>query len=182
LDRKRIEKAVREIIEAIGENPEREGLRDTPKRVAEMYAEIFSGYEDNGNGVKCFDEQYGGEMIAIRDIPLYSMCEHHLASFFGTASIVYCPTDGKIPGLSKLARIVEVASKKLQLQERLTGEIAEKIMKDFEPKGVLVYIEAEHLCMSMRGVRKSAKTVTSAVRGTIDKREALELIRRENRE
>lgn len=158
--------AVRMIIEAIGEDPEREGLRDTPRRIARMYAEIFAGLgkdpkEELSVG---FDEGHQ-EMVLVKDIPLYSVCEHHFLPFIGRAHVAYIPK-GRITGLSKLARVVDVAARRPQVQERLTSQIADMIMEKLEPRGVAVVIEAEHLCMSMRGVNKPGSlTVTSAVRG-----------------
>jgi GTP cyclohydrolase I len=168
VDRGRIEKAVREIIEAIGENPDREGLERTPERVANMYAEIFSGVKDDPDRHLAVTFEAGhDEMVMVKDIPLYSICEHHLIPFTGKAHVAYIPNaDGRITGLSKLARLVDSLSKRPQVQERLTTQIADEIDASLQPRGVLVVIEAEHLCMSMRGVRKPGSvTVTSAVRG-----------------
>ncbi len=167
VDKARIEKAVREILLAIGEDPDRSGLLETPERVARMYEEIFSGLHiDPQSMVKVFQEGDLQEMIVVKDIPLYSMCEHHLLPFVGKASVVYIPRKGRILGLSKLARIVDVLAKKPQLQERLTTEVADAILKALDPLGVAVVIEAEHLCMTMRGIKKpGSKTVTSALRG-----------------
>ena len=171
MDREKIEKAVRDILEAIGEDPDREGLRETPNRVARMYEEVFSGLsEDAHTHLKLFNEPGNDEMVVVRDIPLYSMCEHHLLPFVGKAHIAYIPEDGRIIGLSKLARIVNVYAKRPQVQERLTTEIADAIMARLNPQGVLVVIEAEHMCMTMRGVKKpGSKTITSAVRGNFKK-------------
>ena len=165
-DRERIERAVKEILLAIGEDPDREGLKDTPKRVAKMYEEILSGYQDSpDNHLVLFSEKYD-EMIIVKDIPIYSLCEHHMLPFFGKAHVAYIPGDNKVTGLSKLARIVDVYSKRLQLQERMTEQIADAIMEKLNAKGVMVVIEAQHLCMIMRGVRKPGSyTVTSAVKG-----------------
>ena len=165
-DLERIEKAVREILIAIGENPDREGLKETPKRVAKMYQEVLSGYLDSPeNHLVLFTEKYD-EMILVKDIPIYSMCEHHMLPFFGKAHVAYIPGDSKVTGLSKLARIVDVYAKRLQLQERLTEQIADAIMEKLKAKGVMVVIEAQHLCMVMRGVKKPGSyTVTSAVKG-----------------
>lgn len=166
MDQEKIMQAVRMIIEAIGEDPEREGLRDTPRRVARMYAEIFAGLgkdpkEELSVG---FDEGHQ-EMVLVKDIPLYSVCEHHFLPFIGRAHVAYIPK-GRITGLSKLARVVDMAARRPQVQERLTSQIADMIMEKLEPRGVAVVIEAEHLCMSMRGVNKPGSlTVTSAVRG-----------------
>jgi GTP cyclohydrolase IA len=163
----KIEKAVKEILEAIGENPRREGLRDTPKRVARMYAEVFSGLKaDPGADIKVFRDENHEEMVLLKDIPFYSMCEHHLLPFIGRAHVAYVPAKGRLSGLSKLARVVEVISRRPQLQERLTSQVADTMMKVLKPRGVLVIIEAEHLCTTMRGVRKPGSLmVTSAVRG-----------------
>lgn len=157
------------MLIALGEDPEREGLADTPRRVAEMYAELFSGLDKDpcSELSVSFDEGHQ-EMIVARDIPFYSMCEHHLLPFFGVAHVGYIPnTEGKVVGLSKLARVVDVVSKRPQLQERMTRQIADAIYTALEPDGAAVVIEAEHLCMVMRGVRKPGTSiVTSAVRGT----------------
>lgn len=184
MDKQRIENAVREILSAIGEDPDREGLQETPKRVANMYAEIFSGLEDDPKRhLKIFNESNNDEMVVVRDIPMYSMCEHHLLPFVGKAHIAYIPSDGKVIGLSKLARIVDSFSKKPQLQERLTSQIADFLEENLSPKGIAVVIEAEHLCMTMRGARAAgAKTQTSALRGIMRKdartrAEAMSLLR-----
>ncbi|MGN0561873.1 MAG: GTP cyclohydrolase I FolE [Candidatus Fimenecus sp.] len=184
MDKQRIENAVREILSAIGEDPDREGLQETPKRVANMYAEIFSGLEDDPKRhLKVFNESNNDEMVVVRDIPMYSMCEHHLLPFVGKAHIAYIPSDGKVIGLSKLARIVDSFSKKPQLQERLTSQIADFLEENLSPKGIAVVIEAEHLCMTMRGARAAgAKTQTSALRGIMRKdartrAEAMSLLR-----
>lgn len=167
MDKKRIEEAVRELLLAIGEDPEREGLRETPERVAEMYCEIFSGLADDpGRHLKIFDEAGSDEIVVVRDIPLYSMCEHHLLPFVGKAHIAYIPKNGKIIGLSKLARIVACFAARPQLQERLTADIADFIYENLKPQGAAVLIEAEHLCMTMRGARAAgALTQTSALKG-----------------
>jgi len=168
VDLGRIEKAVREILYAIGEDPDRDGLLETPARVARAYAEQFSGLgltpEDVLN--KVFDVDHD-EMILVKDIEVYSTCEHHLVPFYGAAHVGYIPNkDGQVTGLSKLARLVDVFARRPQVQERMTSQIADAMMRVLEPRGVIVVIEAEHLCMTMRGVRKpGAKTVTSAVRG-----------------
>ena len=169
VDKQRIEAAVKEILEAIGEDPNREGLVETPHRVAEMYADIFSGLQDDPRRhLKIFSEPENDEMVVVRDIPLYSMCEHHLLPFIGKAHIAYLPCDGKVIGLSKLARIVSDFSKRPQLQERLTAQIADFLIEELQPKGVAVIVDAEHLCMTMRGARAAgARTQTSALRGTI---------------
>ncbi len=168
VDRARIEKAVREILEAIGEDPDRDGLVRTPERVADMYAEIFRGLaEDPREHLSVTFAADHDEMIMVKDIPLYSVCEHHLAPFVGRAHVAYIPNaNGRITGLSKLARLVDSYARRLQVQERLTSQIADQIDAKLEPRGVLVVVEAEHLCMSMRGVQKpGTTTVTSAVRG-----------------
>jgi GTP cyclohydrolase I len=167
-DLPRIERAVREILLAVGEDPERDGLRDTPARVARAYAEQFAGLGMTPADVltTVFDADHD-EMVLVRDIEIYSTCEHHLVPFFGRAHVGYIPNEkGQITGLSKLARLVDLYARRPQVQERMTTQIADALMDTLEPRGVVVIIEAEHLCMSMRGVRKpGAKTVTSAVRG-----------------
>ncbi len=168
MDLGRIAKAVREILEAIGEDPDRDGLVDTPERVARMYAEICSGiHEDPGEHLTVTFEASHDEMVLVRDIPIYSLCEHHVVPFIGKAHVAYIPgKDGRITGLSKVARLVEGFSRRLQVQEKMTVQIADAMERTLEPRGVMVVIEAEHLCMSMRGVQKSGSTtVTSAVRG-----------------
>lgn len=168
MDKAKIEEGVRLILEGIGEDTAREGLLDTPKRVANMYEEICAGLEqDPAEYFKVLFNEDHQDMVLVRDIPLYSMCEHHLAPFFGVAHIAYIPgPSGEICGLSKLARVVDAYARRPQIQERLTSQIAECIVENLHPLGMLVVIEAEHLCMSMRGVRKpGTKTVTSAVRG-----------------
>ncbi len=172
MDKERIEKAVREILEAIGENPNREGLIDTPKRIANMYEEIFSGLnEDPRKHLKIFfQEEQHEEMVLVKDISFYSVCEHHLVPFFGKVHVGYLPKGGKLTGLSKLARVVETVSKRPQIQERLTTTIADVLMEELTPYGVIVVVEAEHMCMTMRGVKKpGSQTVTSAVRGLFNK-------------
>ena len=168
VDLGRIERAVREILLAIGEDPGRDGLRDTPSRVARALAEQFSGLGVRPADVLSivFDADHD-EMVVVRDIEMFSTCEHHLTPFFGYAHIGYIPNEkGQITGLSKLARLVDVYAKRPQVQERMTSQIADSLMEVLEPRGVIVVVEAEHLCMAMRGVRKpGAKTVTSAVRG-----------------
>jgi GTP cyclohydrolase I len=184
VDREAIERGVRLILEGIGEDPEREGLRDTPKRVSDMYAEIFAGLsQDASEHFRVTFNEDHQEMVLVRDIPLYSVCEHHLLPFLGRAHVAYIPSkDGRICGLSKLARVVDVFAKRPQVQERLTAQIADTIVEHLEPQGVMVVIEAEHLCMSMRGVQKpGAITTTSAVRGILrsnasTRAEALSLI------
>jgi GTP cyclohydrolase IA len=168
MDLDRIAKAVREILEAIGEDPDRDGLRDTPTRVARMYAEVFSGlHEDVDTHLEVTFESGHDEMIMVRDIAVQSVCEHHLVPFIGKAHVAYIPgTDGRITGLSKLARLVDAFAKRPQVQETLTTQVADEIDRTLQPRGVMVVIEAEHLCMTMRGVRKpGSTTVTSAVRG-----------------
>ncbi len=168
VDKGRIEKAVREILEAIGEDPDRDGLVRTPERVADMYEEIFRGLaEDPAEHLAVTFAAEHDEMIMVKDIPLYSVCEHHLAPFVGKAHVAYIPNaTGDITGLSKLTRLVDSYARRLQVQERLTSQIADQLDEKLEPRGVLVVIEAEHLCMSMRGVQKpGTTTVTSAVRG-----------------
>jgi GTP cyclohydrolase IA len=171
IDKKKIQKAVRDILEAIGEDPEREGLKKTPERIAKFYEEVFSGLDqDPEKEISIFHNEENEEMIMVRDIPFYSMCEHHLVPFIGRAHIVYIPKKGHITGLSKLVKVLEVLAKRPQVQERLTSQVADTLMKTIDPHGVLVIIEAEHLCMSMRGVKKpGAVATTSAVRGVFMK-------------
>ncbi|MBQ90830.1 MAG: GTP cyclohydrolase I FolE [Acidimicrobiaceae bacterium] len=168
VDLDRISAAVREILEAIGEDPDRDGLRETPDRVARMYAEVCSGLHEEPaeHLIKTFDVDHD-EMVMVRDIPLYSLCEHHLLPFVGRAHVAYIPQKGgMITGLSKLARLVEGYAQRLQVQERLTSQVADAIQRTLDPQGTLVVVEAEHLCMSMRGVTKpGAVTVTSSVQG-----------------
>jgi len=174
IDQGRIEKAVREIIEALGEDPEREGLLDTPQRVAAFYAEVFDGlHRDPGDVVDAFfGEEHYQEIVMVREIPFYSMCEHHFVPFHGQAHVAYIPR-GRVTGLSKLARLVEGFARRPQMQERLTAQVADALAERLEPLGVMVVVEAEHLCMSMRGVKKpGATTVTSAVRGTMESQPA----------
>lgn len=167
MDKQRIENAVRELLLAVGEDPERDGLLETPKRVANMYEEIFSGLvSDPVEHLKLFSESSNDEMVIVRDIPLYSMCEHHLLPFVGKAHIAYIPSDNKIIGLSKFARIVDCFAKRPQVQERLTSQIADFLEEHLNPQGVAVVIEAEHMCMTMRGARAAgSSTQTSALRG-----------------
>ena len=168
VDTARIERAVHELLEAIGEDPARDGLVMTPVRVAKMYEELFSGLGENpGDHLEVTFAAEHDEMVMVRDIPFASLCEHHLVPFIGKAHVAYIPgEDGRITGLSKLARLVEGFARRLQVQERMTTEIADAIENALIPRGVLVVVEAEHLCMSMRGVKKSGtSTVTSAVRG-----------------
>ncbi len=171
MDKERIKKAVRDILEAIGEDPEREGLVDTPRRIADMYEEVFGGMKIKPDEViKVFLEEEHDEIILLKDIPLYSMCEHHMVPFIGKAHVAYIPDENRITGLSKIARVVDILSRRMQVQERLTTQIADTLMKRLNPKGVLVVIEAEHLCMSMRGIKKPGiMTTTSAVKGIFRK-------------
>jgi GTP cyclohydrolase I len=168
MDAKKIAKGVKLLIEGIGEDPNRPGLRSTPQRVAEMYAEIFSGISmDTEKLLKPMAGESHDEMVMIRDIPFYSVCEHHLLPFFGKAHIAYIPGAGKIVGISALAKALEVFAKRPQVQERLTAQFIDLIVSRLKPKGAMVVIDAEHLCMSMRGVKKpGSRVVTSAVRGT----------------
>jgi len=184
LDLKKIEAGVKSILEGVGENPEREGLKGTPQRVAHMFSEIMGGVRENpAEHLKVIHEEKHDEMVLIKDIPLYSMCEHHLLPFAGVAHIAYIPKEGRIVGLSKIARVVDIFSRRLQVQERLTKQVADLINEYLKPLGVMVVIEAEHMCMSMRGVKKPKSiTVTSAVRGSfrtspVTRSEAMTLIR-----
>jgi len=184
MDLEKMERGVRLILEGAGEDPERPDLRETPKRVARMYAEILGGlHEKPERHLRCVHEEKHDEMVLIKFIPLYSMCEHHMLPFAGVAHIAYIPKDGRIVGLSKIVRVVDTLSHRLQVQERLTKQIADIIMEHLDPLGVIVVIEAEHLCVSMRGVKKPKSiTVTSAVRGQFRTRavtriEAIALIR-----
>jgi GTP cyclohydrolase I len=183
-DEERAERAVRELLLAIGEDPDRDGLRDTPARVARAYREMFVGLHQRPEDVLATTFDLGhDELVLVKDIELYSTCEHHLVPFHGVAHVGYIPNaDGRITGLSKLARLVDVFAKRPQVQERLTSQVADSLMRVLEPQGVIVVVECEHLCMSMRGIRKpGATTVTSAVRGVfVDpavRAEALSLIR-----
>lgn len=185
MDKPKIEKAVRDILEAIGEDPDREGLIDTPRRIANMYEEIFAGLKmDPKKHLEVFfqDEKHE-ELVLVKDIPFYSVCEHHLVPFFGKAHVGYIPKNGKLTGLSKLARVVETTAKKPQLQERISSSVADAIVEQLDPYGVIVVVEAEHMCMTMRGVKKpGSKTITSVVRGIFEKdakarAEALTLIK-----
>ncbi|MDR2634212.1 MAG: GTP cyclohydrolase I FolE [Treponema sp.] len=185
INKEGIERAIRELLKAIGDDPDREGLKETPARVARMYEEIFAGIDhDPMEEIKLFKEDSIGNMVAMKDIPFYSMCEHHLMPFFGHIHVVYIPKNGNILGLSKIARIADVLAKKPQLQERLTQEIGDVIMKGTGALGTAVVIEAEHLCMTMRGIRKpGAQTLTSDFKGRFQtdsglRAEALGLIRR----
>ena len=167
MDAARIERAVRDMLEAIGEDPEREGLRDTPARIARMYAEIFAGLkEDPAQHLAVGFSEGHDEMVILRDIPFYSTCEHHLVPFHGLAHVGYVPS-GRVAGISKLARVVESLAKRPQLQERLTSQVADVLMDALQPDGVAVVVEAQHLCLTMRGVKKpGSRMVTSAVRGS----------------
>lgn len=172
VDLERIERAWREILEAIGEDPDREGLRDTPSRVARMYAELFEGLRvDPKDFLRVGFETGHEEMVILKDVPFYSICEHHFMPFHGVAAVGYIP-DGRIVGLSKLARAVEAYARRPQIQEQLTGQIADALMEVLQPDGVAVVIEAEHLCMTQRGVKKpGSRMVTSATRGLFRKNE-----------
>lgn len=168
VDQGRAEAAVRELLLAIGEDPDREGLRGTPGRVARSYAEIFAGLDqDAGHALATSFDLGHDEMVLVRDIEVYSTCEHHLVPFFGVAHVGYIPaTDGRVTGLSKLARLVDVYARRPQVQERMTSQIAEALVEHLRPRGAIVVVECQHLCMAMRGVRRpGARTVTSAVRG-----------------
>lgn len=175
MDIKKAEDAIYQLLEAIGENPQREGLLETPKRVAKMYEEMFSGLKSDAKEAftAVFTEAYD-DLVLVKDIPFFSMCEHHLVPFYGVAHIAYYPQNGKVTGLSKLARAVEIASKKPQLQERLTSQIADALVQSLHPRGVFVMVEAEHMCMTMRGIKKpGSKTMTITARGIFaeDKKE-----------
>ena len=174
MDKKKITKAVKLFLEGIGEDPERGGLKDTPKRVAEMCEEIFSGIGvDSSKVIKVLKSEDHDEIVLLKDISFFSVCEHHLLPFIGKADVAYIPNGPRVTGLSKLARVVEIESKKPQVQERLTTAIAESIMKALSPKGVMVVIEAEHLCMAMRGIKKPGSSAqTSVVRGIFRKNPA----------
>ncbi|WP_048602323.1 GTP cyclohydrolase I FolE [Rubeoparvulum massiliense] len=184
MDQEKLEQAVRMIIEAIGEDPNREGLLDTPKRVAKMYEEVFSGLQQDPREYfqVVFSEEHE-ELVLVKDIPFYSMCEHHLVPFFGVAHVGYIPKGGRVTGLSKLARAVEAVARRPQLQERITSTVANSIMETLEPHGAIVVVEAEHMCMTMRGVKKpGSKTVTIAARGIFEtdthaREEVIQLIR-----
>ena len=167
VDFDKLKEAVRMILEAVGEDPDREGLLDTPKRVAKMYAEVFSGMGKNPEEElsAVFNEMHE-EVVIVKDIPFFSMCEHHLVPFYGKAHVAYIPSNGRVTGLSKLARVVETVARQPQLQERITATVADTLVNKLEPKGVAVIIEAEHMCMTMRGVKKpGASTITTSVRG-----------------
>jgi len=173
MDKKKIETAVKEILKALGEDLKRKDIKDTPKRVAQMYAEIFSGVDkDPRKELEVILDQKHDEIILLKNIPLQSICEHHLLPFIGRAHVAYIPKDGRVTGLSKLARVVDILAKRPQVQERLTTQIADIIMEKLKPQGCMVIIEAEHLCMSMRGIRKPGTlTVTSVVRGVFKENE-----------
>lgn len=184
LNRKKIEKGVRMLLEGIGEDTERPGLRDTPRRVADLYEEIFSGLNTPAEEIlKPIDGENHDELVLLKDIPFYSVCEHHLLPFIGKAHVAYIPSGGRIAGLSELAKAVELFAKRPQVQERLTTQLADMILKKLKPRGTMVIIDAEHLCLSMRGVRKpGSRTITSAVRGIFRTKEStriemLELIK-----
>ena len=185
VDLDRAERAVRELLIAVGENPDREGLKETPARVARAYGEIFAGLFVNPDEVldKTFDEGHG-ELVLVKDIPMFSTCEHHLVPFHGVAHVGYIPAvDGQVTGLSKIARVVDLYAKRPQVQERLTAQVADALVRTLNPRAVMVVMEAEHLCMAMRGIRKpGSRTTTSAVRGLFkssasSRAEALSLIR-----
>lgn len=185
MDLKKIEKGVRLIIEGIGEDPERPGIRETPERVAKMYEELFSGLKTPTEEIlKHIEGESHDEIVLLKDIPFYSICEHHLLPFIGKGHVAYIPGAGKIAGLGELAKALEILAKRPQVQERLTAQLADMIMEKLKPKGAMVVIDAEHLCLSMRGMKKpGARTVTSAVRGIFRKNEStraelLELIKR----
>ncbi len=168
VDLKKIARGVKLILEGVGEEPERPGLKDTPQRVARMFSEILGGLKENpAKQLQAIQSEKHDEMVLIKNIPLYSMCEHHLLPFAGVAHIAYIPKAGRIVGLSKIARVVDILCRRLQIQERLTKQIADLIMEHLKPLGVMVVIEAEHMCMSMRGAKKpKSSTVTSALRGS----------------
>ena len=167
IDKKKIIESIRLFLEGIGDNPDREGLLETPERVADMCEEIFAGIgQDSSLEIKVLKSEKYDEIVLLKDIPFYSMCEHHLLPFSGVAHVAYVPQGNRVTGISKLARVVEIEAKRLQVQERLTTDIADAIMKALKPKGVLAIIEAEHLCMTMRGIKKpGTKVQTSVVRG-----------------
>ena len=186
MDIKKIEKGVRLILEGIGEDPDRPGLRRTPERVAKMFEEIFSGLDKEPEDLlKPIEGESHDEMVMLKNIPFYSVCEHHLLPFFGRAHIAYIPEGGRIVGIGELAKALEILAKRPQVQERLTAQLADMIMERLKPKGAMVIIDAEHLCLSMRGIKKpGSRTVTSAVRGLFrskqtTREEMLELLKRE---
>lgn len=172
IDKPKIEEAVKMILEAIGEDPQREGVIGTPRRVANMYEEIFAGFDsDPREFLKVSFTEFHDELVLVKDIPIYSMCEHHFLPFYGKAHVAYIPKGGKVVGISKLARVAEAYARRPQLQERLTSQIADCINDTINPYGVGVVIQAEHMCMTMRGIKKpGALTMTSAVRGLFEKR------------
>ena len=185
MDLKKIEKGVRLILEGIGEDPERPGLKGTPERVARMYGEIFAGLETPTEEIlKPIEGETHDEMVMLKDIPFFSVCEHHMIPFIGKAHVAYIPSGGRIVGLSELAKAVEVLAKRPQVQERLTAQLADLIVDRLKPKGAMVIIDAEHLCISMRGIKKpGTRTITSAVRGIFrtkqsTRQELLELIKK----
>jgi GTP cyclohydrolase I len=185
MDKKKLEKSVKAMLEAFGEDPSREGLKNTPKRVAEFYAEALAGQEIEPSQVLTvyYEKENHEEIVLVKDIPFYSLCEHHLVPFFGKAHVAYIPKKDRLLGVSKLVRLIEIFSRRLQLQERMTKQIADSIMEAAKPHGAMVVIEAEHLCITMRGVKKpGARMVTSAMRGIFLKdartrSEALSLIK-----
>ena len=183
-NQEKVEQAVYQLLEALGENPEREGLLDTPKRVAKMYAEMFSGLnEDPKDQFTAVFSEVHDEVVLVKDIPFYSMCEHHLVPFYGKAHVAYLPSGYKVTGLSKLARAVEVAARRPQLQERLTDQVATALEEALNPRGVFVMVEAEHMCMTMRGIKKpGSKTITTVAKGLYkedreERKEILSLMR-----
>lgn len=183
-NQEKVEQAVYQLLEALGENPEREGLLDTPKRVAKMYAEMFSGLnEDPKDQFTAVFSEAHDEVVLVKDIPFYSMCEHHLVPFYGKAHVAYLPSGDKVTGLSKLARAVEVAARRPQLQERLTDQVATALEEALNPRGVFVMVEAEHMCMTMRGIKKpGSKTITTVAKGLYkedreERKEILSLMR-----
>lgn len=185
MDKKKIEKGIKLVLEGIGEDTKRPGIKDTPQRIAVLYEEIFAGLSTPDEEIlKPIKGERHDEIVLLKDIPFYSVCEHHLLPFIGKAHVAYIPSGGKIVGLSELAKAVELFAKRPQVQERLTTQLADLIMKNLKPKGAMVIIDAEHLCLSMRGVKKSgARTVTSAVRGIFRTKkstrlELLELIKK----
>lgn len=185
MDKKKIERAIRLLLEAVGEDPEREGLKNTPRRVANFYEEALAGLKEDPAKILnvYYEKEEHEEIVLLKDIPIFSLCEHHLLPFFGKAHVAYIPKKERLVGLSKIARVVEIFSRRLQLQERLTKQIADAIMKAVNPLGVLVVIEAEHFCLTMRGIKKAgSQIVTSAIRGLFLKdakarAEALSLIK-----
>jgi GTP cyclohydrolase I len=166
-DHEKIKQGVQMVLEGLGEDLQKEGLQETPQRVADMYKEILSGRDKNASDViKVFESNRYDEIVLVKDIPFYSMCEHHMLPFLGDAHVAYIPDDNRITGISKLARVVDLYARRLQVQERMTAQIADGLVRALAPKGVLVVVEAEHLCMTMRGVKKpGSRTVTSVVRG-----------------